>query len=150
MNTTVIIMTAVLILTLASPVFAVYAVKFAKNKDFETHKKWQTWIFGISVLGVIVLEGLIRVSGGSGSLSGMSPHAGTSLFKTILIAHIIGAVLTYILWTYLIIVSNKKFSKTLPGNFSATHRTLGKAVLIGLIYTAVSALVVYLMTLGFI
>lgn len=150
MNTTELIMTAVLVLTLSAPVLSIYAVRFAVRKDFETHKKWQTWIYAVSILGVLVLEGLIRVSGGSGSLSGQSPHAETTLFKTILTAHIIGAVLTYILWTYLIFASRKKFKNTLPGNFSKTHRVLGKTVLFGLIYTGLTALVVYLMTLGFV
>lgn len=150
MDTTALIMTAVLIITLAAPVLAIYSVKFAVKKDFQTHKKWQTFTYMITVVAVIALELLIRFSGGSGSISGLSPYADEKFFGVILIAHIIGAVLTYILWTYLLLQSRRKFDTDLPGNFSKTHKILAKVVIVGLIYTAVSALIVYLLTLGLI
>ncbi len=151
MDSTILIMTGVLIITLAAPFLVSYAIRFAKAGNYTAHKKIQNITFIICVLGVLVLEGLIRYSGGSGSLSGQSDHSGTSLFSTILIAHIIGAVLTYILWIYLILVSNNKFKKSLlPGSFSVHHKKLGIILFIGLVYTAVTALIVYLMTLNII
>jgi len=144
------IMTAVLVVTLVAPIFSYYAIKKARQKDFKTHKKIQTLVYGYCIASILVLELLIRFSGGSGSMYGGSSHADNPVFKTILIAHIIGAVLTYILWTFLIIKSRRKFQKTLPGKFSLTHKRLGIVVFSGLLYTGVSALVVYLMTLDFI
>lgn len=110
----------------------------------------ETFTYMITVVAVIALELLIRFSGGSGSISGLSPYADEKFFGVILIAHIIGAVLTYILWTYLLLQSRRKFDTDLPGNFSKTHKILAKVVIVGLIYTAVSALIVYLLTLGLI
>ena len=150
MDFTFIIITTVLIVTLVAPVFSYYAIKKARQKDFKTHKKIQTIVYAFCIAAVLVLELLIRFSGGSGSMFKDSSHADNPVFKTILIAHIIGAVLTYILWTFLIIKSRRKFQKTLPGKFSVTHKRLGIIVFIGLVYTGVTALIVYLMTLDFV
>ena len=143
-------MTTVLIVTLVAPVFSYYAIKKARQKDFKTHKKIQTIVYAFCIAAVLVLELLIRFSGGSGSMFKDSSHVDNPVFKTILIAHIIGAVLTYIVWTFLIIKSRLKFQKTLPGKFSVTHKSLGIIVFIGLVYTGVTALIVYLMTLDFV
>lgn len=150
MDFTFFIMTAVLVVTLIAPVFSYYAIRKAKQKDFATHKKIQTLVYAFCIAAVLVLELLIRFSGGSGSIYGGSSHANNPIFKAILIAHIVGAVLTYILWTFLIIKSRRKFQKTLPGKFSVTHKKVGVVVFVGLVYTGVTALVVYLMSLDFI
>lgn len=150
MDLTFIIMTAVLIVTLVAPIFSYYAIKKARQRDLKTHKKIQTLVYAVCIVAILVLELLIRFSGGSGSMFKDSSHADNPVFKTILIAHIIGAVLTYILWTFLIIKSRRKFHKTLPGAFSVNHKRMGIIVFIGLVYTGSSALVVYLMTLDFI
>ncbi|WHF52536.1 DUF420 domain-containing protein [Chryseobacterium gotjawalense] len=144
------IMTGVLVVTLIAPAFSYYAIKKARQKDYKTHKKIQTFVYAFCTAAVLVLELLIRFSGGSGSMFKDSSHADNPVFKTILTAHITGAVLTYILWTFLMIKSRRKFEKTLPGPFSNTHRMMGIAVFTGLVYTGFSALTVYLMTLDFI
>lgn len=141
-------MTAVLLLTLFSPFGLYYGVKLARKKDYKTHRKIQNIIYIICVLGVLSLEVLIRYSGGSGSLTSESNYSAHTFFTVILVSHIFVAVLTYILWTILIIQSNKKFQKTLPGKFSKNHKKIGLIILGGLIYTAITALIVYLMSLN--
>lgn len=150
MDITVFIMTAVLVVTLLAPVFSYYAIKKARQKDFETHKKLQTIVYAFCTVAVVVLELMVRFSGGSGSTFKDSSHADNPVFKTILVIHIIGAVLTFLLWTFLIIKSRRKFQETLPGKFSVSHKKMGIMVFIGLIYTGVTALIVYLMTLDYI
>lgn len=137
-----------MLLTLLSPFGVYYAVTLAKKKDYKRHKKIQNFVFYISVLGVLGLEMLIRYSGGSGSLASNSAYYGTSFFSITLVSHILVAVLTYILWTVLIILSNRRFKKSLPGKFSKTHKRVGYIVFVGLIYSAISALAVYMMTLN--
>lgn len=148
MNFTTFIMTAVLLLTLISPFGVYYGVKLARKKDYKTHRKIQNIIFFLCVIGVLALEVLIRYSGGSGSLASKSEYYGTSFFTITLVSHIIIAVLTYLLWTVLIILSNRKFQKTLPGKFSKTHKRVGKIIFVGLVYTAITALMIYLMSLN--
>lgn len=148
MDMTITIMTAVMLLTLASPFGVYYAVKKARTKDYQSHRKLQNLIFIICVLGVLLLEGLIRYSGGSGSLASESNYYETGFFKITLFSHIIVAVLSYLLWTFLIILSNLKFRKSLPGKLSKVHKICGLIVFGGLIYTAITALAVYVMSLN--
>ncbi|EMB14243.1 MULTISPECIES: DUF420 domain-containing protein [Pirellulaceae] len=142
MNTATLILTAVLILNLFAPFAVYYAIGLAKEGLYKTHKRIQNAVFIACVLGVLTLEGLIRFSGGSGSLAENSSFSGTTIFKTILAAHIIGAILTYILWTFQIVVSNRKFGEKLLGSFASMHKTIGYILFLGLIYTAVTAAIV--------
>lgn len=150
MNVTIIIMTAVLLVTLFSPFGVYYGVKIAKKKDYKTHRKIQNIIFIVCVVGVLALEGLIRSKGGSGSLVSASNVYNTNFFKIILFSHISIAILTCLLWAILIIISNIKFRKSLPGRLSKFHKTFGYSIGGGLIYTAITALALYLMTLNLI
>lgn len=150
MDVKITIMTAVMLLTLFAPFGVYYAVKMARKKEYKTHRKIQSIIFVICVIGVLALEGLIRSGGGSGSLASSSNYYGTSFFKTILFSHIIVAVLSYLLWTILIVISNVKFQKSLPGKLSKFHKRFGQIIFGGLIYTAITALAIYLMTLNLI
>lgn len=147
MNLTFIIVIGMLILSILAPFVSLYAVSLIKKRDYETHIKIQKALFWICVAGVLILEIQIRVSGGSGSLVADGKYVETAFFKGTLIAHIIGAVLTYIIWGITIFVSNKKWKKrkTLPGKFSTTHRRLGYVSIVGLFYTAVTALMVCVM-----
>jgi len=148
MNLTITIMTAVLLLTLVSPFGLYYGATIARKKKYTSHRKIQNIIFIICVIGVLALEGLIRSAGGSGSLASESKYYGTSFFTITLVSHIIVAVSTYLTWAVLIILSNRKFQSSLPGKFSKTHKKLGYIIFIGLIYSASSALAIYLMTLN--
>lgn len=143
-------MTAVLLLTLFSPFGVFYGIKVAKKKDYKTHRKIQNVIFIVCVIGVLTLEGLIRSRGGSGSLASESSYYHTNFFKVTLFSHIIIAILSYLLWSTLIIISNIKFRKSLPGKLSAFHKKSGYVIFSGLIYTAITALAVYMMTLNLI
>lgn len=148
MNLTIIIMTAVLIITLFSPFGVYYGVKLAKKNDYKSHRRIQNIIFLICVIGVLALEGLVNSAGGSGSLASKSEYYNTAFFTITLTSHIIVAILSYLLWTVQIILSNLKFHKKLPGKFSKTHKKLGYTIFWGLTYTAITALLVYLMTLN--
>ncbi len=144
---TAIITTSVLIITLAAPLFALRAVSFAKNKNYIKHIQIQKNTFWACIAAVLVLEVLIRFGGGSGSLVKDSNYLHTNFFKYTLVFHIIGAVLTYITWGITLFLANKKHKKrqTLPGKFSNAHKVFGYITIIGLFYTAITALMVYLM-----
>lgn len=150
MNITQIIMTAVLLLTVISPFVLYYAQQVAKKKDYLKHQKLQNIIYIICVVGVLSLEVLIRFSGGSGSLASTSRYYGTTFFFLVLTSHILVAVASYCLWTFLIITSNRKFRKELPGKFSKTHKRIGITIFFGLVYTAITAILVYSMSLNLI
>lgn len=144
MSITFAILLGILTLSLLAPFISIYAVSFIRKKEYKTHIKIQKRLFWTCVIAVLILEVQIRLAGGSGSLVSNSDYTGTSFFKWLLIAHIIGAVLTYIIWGITIFTSNKKWKKrkTLPGNFSVTHKGLGYITISGLFYTAITALIV--------
>ena len=150
MNFTVTIMTIVLIITLFSPFGVYFGIKLAKDKNYRSHRKIQNIIFFVCVVGVLSLEGLITSAGGSGSLASESIYYETNFFRYTLFSHIIVAVLSYLLWAALIIFSNIFYKKKLPGKFSKFHRKTGYIIFSGLLYTAITALMVYLMTLNLI
>lgn len=140
MNITFIFIIGMLILSVLAPFISLYAVSFAKRKDYKTHLKIQKRLFWTCIVAVVILEVQIRISGGSGSLVSNSAYTGTPLFKAILISHIIGAVLTYIIWGITLFTAHKKRRKeTLPGGFSMAHKRLGYITIIGLFYTAITA-----------
>lgn len=147
MNLTFVIIIGMLILSILAPFVALYAVSLIKKKEYKKHIRIQKTLFWICILGVVILEVQIRVSGGSGSLVADGKYVGTDFFKGTLIAHIIGAIVTYIIWGITIFVSNTKWKKrrTLPGTFTITHRRLGYITIIGLFYTAITALMVCVM-----
>lgn len=144
MNITFIIIIGMLILSILAPFISLYAVSFIKKKDYKTHIKIQKRLFWTCIVAVVILEVQIRIAGGSGSLVSNSEYTGTPFFKSILTAHIIGAVFTYIIWGITIFTSSKKWEKrkTLPGSFSIAHKRLGYFTITGLSYTAITALIV--------
>lgn len=148
MNLSVFVMTAVLIITLAAPFGVFYGVKLARKKAYGTHRKIQNLIFLICVVGVLALEALIKSSGGSGSIAKESVYYETQFFRYTLFSHIVVAILSYLLWAVLILISNLKFKKSLPGNLSGFHKKAGYILLGGLVYTAITALMVYVMSLN--
>ncbi|HRO76013.1 MAG TPA: DUF420 domain-containing protein [Crocinitomicaceae bacterium] len=140
--------TAIMLLTLVSPLIAIYAVSYIKKGNVAKHVKIHKILFATCMVALVLLETQIRFSGGSGSIVKHSEYYGTPTFKIILVAHIIGAVLTYLIWAVTIVTTNLKFkrNKRLEKGFSKTHRILGITTIIGLLYTAITALLVYLMT----
>lgn len=148
MSLSIMIMSVVLMLTFFSPFAVYYAISKARKQDFNTHRKIQNITFVLCVLGVFVLEGLIRYTGGSGSLAVNSSYFHTSFFKITLFSHIIVAILSYLIWLILIVISNLKFQRSLPGTFSKVHKRMGYVLFIGLIYTAITSVMVYCMTLN--
>lgn len=147
MNVTSIILFIVLIINIVAPFAVYYAIKLAREKDYKTHRKIQNVVFALCIMAVLALEGLIRFSGGSGSLAEDSSYAGTPFFRNLFIAHIVGAVLIYILWIFQVVVSNRKFKRNTLFIKNSSHKTVGHILFFGLIYIAITALMIYIMIL---
>lgn len=144
MEITFFILMGMLILSMLVPFVALYAVSLIKKKDYETHIKIQKRLFWTCILGTVILEIQIRMAGGSGNFVTNGTYASEPFFKSILIAHIIGAVLTYAIWALQLFMASRKrkAAGTFPGNFPAIHRNIGYATIAGLFYTAITALMV--------
>jgi hypothetical protein len=136
----------VFVCNLIAPAWAVFAVAAARAGDHVRHMRLQLALWTLMLINLILLEGYIRISGGSGSLVAGSPHVGTPLMSASFALHIVPAVATYLLWTGLVVVTYRRRSTPSLGAFSARHVLLGKIVIGGLLWTALSACIVYYLT----
>jgi hypothetical protein len=132
------------LVTLLAPLVVYASSRMARRRRFALHRRVQIGALVVCWAAVLALEVRIRVAGGSGSFVEMAPPALQAGVRWLLLVHIAGAVATYLLWTWLAVVSWRRFGKALPGAFSRTHRRLGWWVLGGLCFTAASASAMYL------
>jgi len=133
---------AILVINLIAPFWALYAARFARRREYTRHAWLQLGLIVLMFTCLFTLEGYIRLSGGSGSLVAASPYYGTTLLRVAFLLHILPATGTYLVWLYFIIKSYRQ-RQSLPGDYSKTHKVLGKLVIAGLIWIALSAIVVY-------
>lgn len=148
MNTTLYIIIGMLILSMLAPFVALYAATLIRKKEYKAHIRIQKWLFWICILGVVILELQIRLSGGSGSLVATGTYVNAPFFKPILAAHVIGAILTYTIWALQFYLGSRQrkraggFSGGFSGRFVGLHKSLGYVTTIGLFYTGITALAV--------
>ena len=133
----------VFVVNVIAPIWAGFAAWLARKREHRRHMKLQLILWATLFVCVLLLEGNIRLSGGSGSLVSGSPYEGTTLLRTVFLLHIGPAVLTYVLWLYLVVASFRRWHVALPGGFSGRHKKLGKLVILGLVWVAASAAAVY-------
>jgi len=131
---------------LIAPVWALIAAGSARRGEHARHMRQQLSLWLLMFINLLLLEGYIRISGGSGSLMAGSPYAGTALIRVAFTLHIGPAVATYLLWAGLVVVTYRRRSAPGLAGFSARHALLGKVVIGGLIWTALSACLLYYLT----
>jgi hypothetical protein len=136
------------LITLVAPLVAFYSLLLVRRGEQEAHRRAQLILFSVCVLAVVALEIRIRLAGGSGALLEGGPYGGSGLMRVVATVHIFGAVLTYVLWCWLVIASRRRHRSSLPGTFSRKHKITGRIVIGGLCFTTLSASVVY--TLAFV
>ena len=136
----------VFVCNLIAPVWAIVAARLARRGEHARHMQLQLALWLLMITNLLLLEGYIRFSGGSGSLMSDSAYAGTALMRTVFAIHIIPAIATYVLWSGLVVVTYRRRKVTALGGFSSRHMLLGKLVIGGLIWTALSACGIYYLT----
>ena len=131
--------TATYVVTLSAPIAAYASIRLARARNHDGHRLIQGVLLVMGWLSVVGLELRIRIAGGSGAFLAHAPAELARLSHRLLVIHILVAVATYGLWTWLAIASWRRYRTSLPGGFSRRHRRLGTAVFGGLCFTAVSA-----------
>jgi putative membrane protein len=135
------------LVTLAAPLVVLASLALARRRRLDAHRRLQIGLLVVCIAAVLVLELCIRLAGGSGAfLAHSGAHPG--LARGVLAVHVTCAVATYAVWTWLAVVSHRRFRGSLPGSFSRRHRGAGQLVYRGLCLTALSAAAMY--TLAFI
>jgi len=132
----------VFVSNLIAPLWAVVAAGMARRGEHTRHMRLQITLWVVMVINLLLLEGHIRFSGGSGSLVAGSPYAGTTMIRMLFFLHIVPAVATYLLWSWLVVATYRRRAPAL-GPFARRHRRWGKVVIGGLVWTALSACFVY-------
>lgn len=133
------VVTATYVVTLCAPVAAYVSIRLARLRDHERHRLVQAVLLVLCWFSVLALELRIRLGGGSGVFVERAPPALVETAHRLLGVHIVVAVVTYALWTWLVVASWRRYEQILPGRFSRGHRLLGAAVFGGLCFIAASA-----------
>ncbi|MEW5847682.1 MAG: DUF420 domain-containing protein [Myxococcota bacterium] len=135
----------ILLVTLATPLVMLASFRLVRARKWQQHRRVQVGWLVLCFTAVFTFEGVLRLQGGSGSFVSASPYAGPAL-RTLLNGHIAGAILTYTAWLVLAVMSHRRAEQVLPGTFSRRHKKVGWLVFGGAIYTAVTALGMYVFT----
>lgn len=133
------VVTATYFVTLSAPVGAYVAIRLARMRKYDMHRIVQAVLLVMGWLAVLGLELRIRLAGGSGAFVDTAPPELVGWAHRLLSVHIVVAVATYALWTWLVVASWRRQDAALPGRFSRRHRGLGTMVFGGLCFTAASA-----------
>lgn len=135
-------MTLVTVYFVLLPLFVYIGIRFAKKGDIKNHRRFQIFIFFISLAVIFVFEAGVRVSGGFGEFSKNSivPYAFLSKF---LIVHVVISILSLFGWIYLVIKSYIAFKKDM-GFFRIKHKVLGVLVFFGLCVSSLMGFATYI------
>jgi hypothetical protein len=132
-----------LLVTLLAPFLTLLSISLVRRRRYHLHRAIQSGLIVACIAAVLGLELTIRFAGGSGAFVAQADERWRSLAALLLTPHIIVAILTYVLWTWLAIRSRRGFRDDLPGRFSRLHRPLGWCVFSGLTFVAVTAVGIY-------
>lgn len=132
------------------PLLVFGAIWLARGGHYKVHALLQSLIYIVSVIVVGYFEYGVRVGGGFAHFATQSGIS-SSYLVTILVLHITVATLTFIAWSYVVFKAISDFkSAKLPGaGSSITHKLWGKRVYIGIVLTAVTGILVYLLLFVF-
>ena len=114
------------------PLLVWFAIRVAQNGNIELHKKLQLTLFIFSVIVLVFFEYFIRVIGG---VEKFELNIDKTLFFTILIIHIIIAVVTLFLWIYTIIKSSEP----------TKHKKAAIFAFSGIVLTSITGIIVYIL-----
>lgn len=138
-------MDVVTIIVALLPLLVFGAIMLARKGYKKLHMIAQNAIFGVSLVVIGYFEVGVRAGGGFDAFVSETGVSYT-LALGVLLVHILIAVVTLYFWTLTIISANKKhFQKELPGKFTLAHRVMAKKATVGIIFTSLSGILVYLL-----
>jgi hypothetical protein len=140
------VVTASYVVTLSAPIAAYVAIRHARARQHDVHRLVQSVLLVVCWMGVFALELRIRFAGGSGVFVDRASPELAAWARRVLAIHVPIAVATYLVWTWLVVASRRRYTTSLPGRFSARHRAIGTAVFGGLCFTAASATAMFVLT----
>ncbi|MDH4129026.1 MAG: DUF420 domain-containing protein [Spirochaetota bacterium] len=128
-----------------TPFIMLYSFRLVHRNKEKKHKNIMLILVLILMIVVILFETDIRISGGTKAFVEGSSYANTMFFKIFFIIHIIIAILSFLSWLTLAILSWKRYPNPLPGSFSSAHKKYGHMIFGGVILTAITGIGMYIM-----
>lgn len=127
------------------PLLIFGGIMLARKGFKKLHMIVQNFIFVVSLVVIAYFEVGVRMGGGFDVFVD-----GTSISHSfalgVLLVHILIALVTLYFWSRTIITANRDyFKKELPGKFSVAHRVIAIKATIGIIFTSLSGIWVYML-----
>jgi len=122
------------------------AISFARRGYDRLHAVMQGWIFVVSVTVVGYFEYGVRLGGGYEAFV-QNTHVSHRYLLTVLVIHIIIAVLTVGVWASTLLRAYKESKRggMLPGVGSLAHKRAGMRTFAGIVLTSLTGIWVYLL-----
>ncbi len=121
-----------LIIVAPLPFLMAFGIYLAKAKFIKLHKIFQSTLFIITLIVLAIFEYLIRKIGG---FNAFDLNIDRDIFITVLIIHIIIAIVTIVFW----------FITILKSSNVKMHKIYAIFTFYGIIFTTISAILVYLL-----
>ena len=128
----------------AAPFLMTYALRLAALRRRRDHRNLQAGLLLAAIAATLLLEGSIRFGEGAAGFAA-SPWYGTPTLYWLFAVHLALAVPTFCSWCVLAILSWRRFSRVLPGAFSARHRQWGRLTWAGLWLTCITGVGLYVL-----
>lgn len=141
-----VLMDVVLIAMALTPFLLVWAIRLARRRDYTRHRTVQSSLLCVLLVAVVAFEVDVRMSGGSAAFITGSRYLGTTLFYSLLGVHILVAVASFALWTWVVARGWGVSPEPSAEHFGAAHRRQGYLILAGVTFTSVSGAVLYWMS----
>ncbi len=138
-------MDTVTVIVALLPFLTATAIYAARRKRYVLHRRMQTGIFLFALIVVGWFEYGVRAGGGYESFV-MHTHVSQGYLKTVLIVHILIALVTLGFWIATLRNAYRDANALmLPGIYSEAHKRSGLRTFVGIVLTALSGIWVYLL-----
>ena len=128
----------------AAPFLMIYAIRLAKQHRYRRHRNLQLTLLVAGIVAVLLIEGSIRL--GSAKEAFALSSATGPWRAWLFYGHLVVAFATAIAWSTLVVLSWRRFTRTLPGSFGRLHRRSGGLTFIGLFLTSASGTALYVVS----
>lgn len=126
------------------PFLLLFAIRYAIKKEYRKHLQSQITIFIITLIIIVIFEVGIRIEDGFVHFAKHSLLPFSTLF-TFLVIHIIIAVLSLVLWAYLIANTYKYYSREqFSSSLINSHKRLGKILFLALSLSSMMGVLMYI------
>ena len=123
------------------PFLMASAIYMAIKKRYKLHYKMQLSIFALTLIIVIIFEVGVRISGGFSAFMEES-NASYTYMLMFLVIHVLGAILSVVLYSILIYSSTQQYIfKKEP--FASNHKRMGQVVFFGMTITSIMGILIY-------